>query len=291
MDLLLQQIANGLVVGSTYAVVAIGFALVYTVMRVVNLAHPDVMMLATFATIGVTTFFSRSLAVVIPTVLATGAVVGLSVERVVLRPLRGRTVLMPLIATAGVSVLLQHGVAGVWGADPRPFPALLPRGSVAIGPVGLSLAQVVNMVVAGLMLAAVSVYVRGTSWGRATRALGENPQVAAAFGVDVNRVSQLTVALSAMMAAVAGLALGSLYEITTPYLALTYTLKAFICMLVAGNRHIEGVIVVALALGIVESLVTAYVTSTLRDVVAFGMLVVVLYARPGGLFGSYATLE
>jgi branched-chain amino acid transport system permease protein len=215
----------------------------------------------------------------------------LVIERLVLRPLRGRTILMPLIATAGLSFLLEHGVAGVWGADPRPFPALIPRMSFALGSVGLSLAQVVNVAVAALMMIAVRLYVRRTAWGRATRALGENPDVAAAFGVDVNRISQITVALSAAMAAIAGLTLGALYEITTPYLALTYTLKAFICMLVAGNRYIEGVIVVALALGVVESLVTTYLTSTLRDAVAFGILVVALYLRPRGLFGSYSTLE
>jgi branched-chain amino acid transport system permease protein len=291
MDLFLQQIANGLVAGSTYAIVATGFALVFTVMRVVNLAHPDVMMLATFATIGVTTYVSRSVAVVIPIVVAMGAVVGLAVERVVLRPLRGRTLLMPLIATAGLSFLLEHGVAGVWGADPRPFPALVPRATITIGSVSLSLAQLVSVAVAAVMMIAVSVYVRRTRWGRATRALGENADVAAAFGVDVNRISQITVALSAAMAAIAGLALGALYQITTPYLALTYTVKAFICMLVAGNRHIEGVIVVALALGVVESLVTAYLTSTLKDAVAFGILVVVLYLRPRGVFGSYGTVE
>ena len=182
-------------------------------------------------------------------------------------------------------------MAGVWGADPRPFPALIPRGSVAVGSVSLSLAQLVSVAVAALMMIAVSVYVRRTRWGRATRALGENADVAAAFGVDVNRISQITVALSAAMAAIAGLALGALYQVTTPYLALTYTVKAFICMLVAGNRHIEGVIVVALALGVVESLVTAYLTSTLKDAVAFGILVVVLYLRPRGLFGSYSTVE
>ena len=291
MELLLQQIANGLVVGSTYAVVAIGFALVFTVMRVVNLAHPDIMMLATFLVIGMTTAFSDNLFVVVPSVLVAGMLAGLLIERGILRQLRGRALLMPMIGTAGVSALLQNGMAGFVGADPRAFPTLIPQQTLSVGTLALSLAQVVTITVAALMMIIVSFYVRGTSWGRATRALGENADVAAAFGVDVNRVAQITVALSTAMAALAGLTLGSLYQITTPYIAMTYTLKSSICMLVAGNRQIEGVIVVGLLLGIVESLVTAYLTSSLRDAVAFGVLIVVLYVRPGGLFGSYAGID
>ena len=287
MDLFFQQIANGLVVGSTYAVVSIGFALMYTVMRVVNLAHPDVMMLATFATLRVTTYLTRAVVIVIPTVIATGAAAGLVVERVVLRPLRSRSILMPLIATAGVSVLLQHGWPSIWGADPRAFPSLIPRMTISIGPVGLSLAQVVNIVTAGLMMVAVSYYVRGTRWGRATRALVRPRRRSRVRGGHEPCVSGHRRAFRCNGS-------GRRYH---PRLAVRNHHGV-----PRPDLHTEGVHlharsgqsayrgryrgrVVARNPGVAGH---SLLTSTLRDAVAFGLLMVVLYVRPGGLFGSYA---
>ena len=290
MDLFLQQIANGLVIGSTYAVVAIGFALAFTVLRVINFAHPDIFMIGMFSGL-IAAPLSPGLALVIALVAgAAGAgLVGFALERTVIAPLRGRDVLMTLIGTLGVAIMLQNGVALLAGPDPVPYPALLPRRFIDIGPVALTLRQIANFGVCLVLLGLVSFYVRGTSFGRATRAIAERPDVAAAFGVNVGRVCQFTILLASMMAGIAAVSVGTLYGSASAFVGLLYGLKAFTCMLVAGNRYFEGVMVVGLFIGIVEALVTGYVSSSLRDAVAFFVLIAVLYFRPNGLFGSYAT--
>ena len=278
MELLLQQLANGLVIGSTYAVVAIGFALAFTVLRVINFAHPDIFMVGMFAGLLPATQWP---ALGFGIALLAGAIgacfVGFALERTVIAPLRGRDVLMTLIGTLGVAIALQNGMALIAGPDPVAYPALLPRYFIDIGPVALTLRQIVNFAIClGLLaLAALS------------------PEMALriekAFGVNVSRICQFTILLASAMAGVAAVSVGMLYGSASAFVGLLYGLKAFICMLVAGNRYFEGVMVVGLAIGVIEALVTGYLSSSLRDAAAFLVLIGVLYFRPNGLFGSYAT--
>lgn len=290
MDLFLQQVANGLVIGSTYAVVAIGFALAFTVLRVINFAHPDIFMVGMFGGLAA---FQLSPALGLAIAVAGGAIgagaVGYVLERAVISPLRGRDVLMTLLATLGVAIMLQNTMALIVGPDPVAYPALLPRRFLDIGPISLTVRQIANLFICIVLLALVSFYVRGTRIGRATRAIAERPEVAAAFGIDVSRISQITIVLASGMGGIAAVSVATLYGSASAFVGLLYGLKAFVCMLVAGNRYFEGVMVVALGLGIVEALVTGYVSSGLRDAVAFFILIGVLYIRPNGLFGSYAT--
>lgn len=289
MDLFLQQIANGVVIGSTYAVVAIGFSLAFTVLRVINFAHPDTFMVGMFAGLTAGRMISDNFFVVLLGGALGAGAVGLALERAVIRPLRGRDVLMTLIGTLGVAIMLQNGMAALMGPDPVPFPALLPVGLLALGPLSLSVHQLANVGICIVILAAVSYYVRATKLGRASRAVAERADVAAAFGVDVNLVSRVSIVLASMMAGFAAVSVGMLYGSAWAFVGLLYGLKSFTCMLVAGNRYFEGVMVVALALGVIEALVTGYVSSSLKDAVAFVVLIGVLYFRPNGLFGSYAT--
>ena len=288
MSLLLQQIANGLVMGSTYAVVALGFALAFTVLRVINFAHPDIFMVGMFAGLVFAAPGPFGFIIALAVGALGAAAVGYALERAVLAPLRGRDVLMTLIGTLGVAIMLENGMALIVGPDPVSYPALVPARFVDIGPVTLTLRQVVNFAICLALLALVSLYVRGTKYGRATRAIAERPDVAAAFGVDVGLVCQLTILLASAMAGVAAVSVAALYGTASAFVGLLYGLKAFTCMLVAGNRYFEGVMVVALGLGIIEALVTGYVSSSLRDAVAFFVLIGVLMFRPNGLFGSYA---
>jgi branched-chain amino acid transport system permease protein len=288
MQLLFQQLINGMVIGSTYAVVAIGFALVFSVLRVINFAHPDIFMIGMFGGLLAGAYVSNNFFVVLAAGALSAGVVGLVLERAVLRPLMGRDVLMTLIGTLGIAIVFENGVASRMGPDPLPFPSSFPKVPLFSGDITLSVPQVINFVISLLLLGGVSYYVRMTKYGRASRAIAERPDVAAAFGVDVNRVSQITVVLASTMAGIAGVSVGLLYGNAWAFVGLLYGLKAFVCMLVAGNRYFEGVILVALVLGITEALVTSYFSSTLRDAVAFVLLIVVLYIRPTGLFGSYS---
>jgi branched-chain amino acid transport system permease protein len=289
MSLLLQQIMNGLVIGSTYAVVAIGFALAFTVLRVINFAHPEVFMVGMFAGL---VAGNRWPGMGLPIALAFGAViaalVGLAVERLVINPLRGRDMLMTLVATMGVAIILQNGMALIYGPDPVRYPSLVPARVIELGDVVLSSRQLVNFVVCIVLIAAVSIYVRFTSLGRATRAIAEQPAVSAAFGINVTRVCTITIVIASVMAGIAAVSVGSLYGSASAFVGMFYGLKAFIAMLVAGNRYFEGAAIVAIGLGVLEALVTGYVSSGLRDVVAFVALIGVLYVRPSGLFGSFS---
>lgn len=288
MELLVQHIVNGIMIGSTYAVVAVGFALTFSVLRVINLAHPDVFMIAMFVGLVVVQRLTESFVLVLILAALGVALVGLAIERSVLRPLTGTQLLMPMIATAGVSVFLQNSIQGIFGPDQLRFPRILPFAQVQIGPVTVTSLQIITFGIAIVVMLGASFYVRRTKWGLAARAVAERPDMAATFGVNVSHVAQLTVGLSSVMAGLAGVGIAVLYGSAWAFAGLLYGLKSFVCMLVAGNRHIEAVMLVGLLLGIMEALTTAYLSSSYRDAVAFAVLIVVLFFRPNGIFGSYA---
>ncbi len=287
MTLLLQHLLNGLIIGSTYAVVAIGFSLTFTVLRIVNFAHPEIFMYGMFAGLFTGLQLSDSFFVMLIAGFLGAGLAGLVIERAVLRPLRRHDILMGLIATLGVAFMMSNGMAALVSPDPIAYPKAIKHFYILKGDILLSSKQVINIVIPILMLLGVSYYVRGTRYGRATRALAERPDVAAAFGVNVDRVSQVTVVLASAMAGIAAVSVGILYSSAYAFVGLTYGLKSFICMLVAGNRFFEGVIVVALVLGLLEALVVGYISSAYKDAVAFFILILVLFFRPQGLFGSY----
>lgn len=275
-------------IGSTYAVVAIGFALVFTVLRIVNFSHPEIFMIGMFGGLFAGTFISDNFFVMLVAGAITAMVIGGIVERLVLRPLRHHDMIMGLVATLGVAFVLSNGMAALVGADPIKYPQALQHSFVVQDFILLSTKQVVNLVISALLLITVSYYVHFTRYGRATRAIAERPDIAAAFGVNVNRVSQVTVLLASAMAGIAAVSIGTLYSSAYAFIGLFFGVKSFICMLVAGNRYFEGVIVVALVLGVLEAMVVGYFSSAYRDVVAFFFLVIVLFLRPEGLFGSYS---
>ena len=299
MEQFFQQLINGLMIGSTYAVVALGFGLIFSVMRVVNLAHPEIFMVGAYVAfvvitrlhlpsqgLGVSVAVGVFLLVLVLAMVTTG-VVGLVLERLVVRPTRGTYILTPFIATSGVSIVLQNGAQRVFGPDPVRVPSVIPAHTFAVSGVRVTSMQITTVLTAVLIMLALRYYVYRTRWGRATRAVAEKPDVAAACGVNVNLVSQLTVSIASVMAGAAGVTLGLLYSSAAPFMGLLFGLKSFVCMLVAGNRYIEAIMAVGLLLGVVEAMVTGYVSSNLRDAVAFALLLVVLFFRPQGLFGSY----
>jgi branched-chain amino acid transport system permease protein len=270
--------------------VALGFALAFSVLRVVHFAHPDIFMVGMFTGLVAANYWpGLGLVVALVAGAAGAAALGYFAERAIIGPLRGRDMLTTLIGTLGLSIVLQNGMALLVGPDPVAYPALLPARFLDIGPVMLTLRQAVNLGLSVFLLLLVSGFVRFTRTGRATRAIAERPDVAAAFGVDVARVCQTTIVFASTLAGVAAVSVGSLYGSASAFVGLLYGLKAFTCMLVAGNRHIEGVVAVAIGLGVIEALVTGYISSSMKDAAAFVVLIAVLYVRPNGMFGSYAT--
>lgn len=300
MTTFLQQVVNGLMAGSVYAVVALGFALVFSVMRVLNMAHPDLAMIGAYVAylIGTKAFpdqvASLSLgpaigvfAIVLVAGMAVSGGAGVVLERVVIRPTRGRYLLIPFIATAGVAIFLENGANRIFGANPVPVPGILPYHVIDIAGVSFTVMQLATFVTAMVMMAAVHYYVSRSRWGLATRAVAESADVAAGCGVDVNAVSRRTVGIASAMGGAAGVTIALLQTSASPFMGLGLGLKAFVVMLVAGNRRIDGILVVGLMLGVLEAMVSGYLSSDLRDAVAFGLLLTILLFRPSGLFGSY----
>jgi len=275
------------VIGSTYAVVAIGFSLIFTVMRTVNFAHPDVFMVGMFSGLIAGQVITDNIILILLAGAVGSGITGILLERLVLRPLRKQDILMGLIATLGVSFMLSNGMAIIFSPDPVPFPELIQHFFIFSERQILSSKQALNLTVACVMLICVSLYVRCTRYGRATRALAEKPDVAEAFGVDTNRVAHATILLASVMAGLAAVSVGTLYSSAYVYIGTLYGLKSFICMLVAGNRYFEGVMVIALLLGILEVFTVAFISSAYKDVAAFSLLIAILFFFPQGIFGSY----
>jgi branched-chain amino acid transport system permease protein len=294
----LQQLLNGLIIGSSYAVIGLGFGLVFGVMRVCNVAHAQFFMLGgyvgflvglPFVSVGGLPIEARIglfVAVVMAAVLLMG-VFGLVLERVVVRPLRGTAVMIPFIATAGAATALQYTCQLIFGADPVLVPRFIPSTTFHFAGLHMTTAQLMTLVGMVAMLAGVQYYVHSTRWGQATRAVAEWPHVAAACGVNINRLFQITLSISAAAAAVGGVLVSNMYSNASPFMGDLFGTKAFICVLVAGNRRIEGMMVVGLIVGIAEALVAGYISSTYRDAVAYLILLGILAFRPSGLFGSY----
>jgi branched-chain amino acid transport system permease protein len=286
MGLFLQLVLSGLVIGSTYAVVALGFSLTFTVLRVINFAHPEVFMIGMFGGLAVASLTKNIYLAVLGGMIVAG-ISGAILERIIIRPLRRREILMTLIATLGVGIVLQNSMALIVGPDSVPFPSLVPRGSVDVLTASITYRQLLNFAVCAFILIVISGYLRLTIWGKATQAVAERPDVAATFGINVARISQITLVMASSLGGLAAVSVGVLYGSASAYVGILYGLKSFVCMLVAGNRYFEGVIVVAIGLGVLEALVTGYLSSGLRDAVAFSVMIAVLLVKPQGLFGSY----
>jgi len=300
MDTFIQQIINGLVLGSMYALVALGYTMVYGVLNLINFAHGDVLMVG--AMVGLTIINHLppewpgyvKLAVAIAGAIPACVVVNIIIERVAYRRLRNAPRLAPLITAIGVSILLQTFAMMIWGRSPLPFPQLLSSDPVAIGGAVISQTQILLLALAALAMVGLVLLVEKTKMGRAMRATAENPRVAGLMGVDSNRVIVVTFALGAALAAVAGVMWGANYSSIQFAMGFTPGLKAFSAAVLGGIGNIYGAMVGGILLGIIESLGAGYIGdltggflgSNYQDIFAFVVLIIVLTVRPSGIMGE-----
>jgi branched-chain amino acid transport system permease protein len=291
MTELLQQLINGLALGAIYALIALGYTMVYGVLRFINFAHSDVFMVGAFAGYFLAkllpggSMFSGVL--VLLGAMAICAVLGVVIERLAYRPLRGRSTLTVLITAIGVSLLLQNLAQNkhVFGPNPRSFPALFPLHQFHIGGVVVSSAQIMVFVVALVLLFLLRHIVLHTRTGTAMRALSFNPVAASLVGIDNDRVISFTFALGSALAAAGGILYASNYPSIEPLMGTLPGMKAFVAAVLGGIGNIAGAAVGGLVLGLVETGVVALGGSTYRDAVAFAVLILILLLRPEGLLG------
>src|SRR3954470_24439092 len=321
MDTFLQQLVNGLTAGSLYAVVALGYTMVYGIIQLINFAHGEVVMIGAMVAFTVIGLLAAGgmppvLVVLIGTACAIPVcmIVGYAMERLAYRPLRRAPRLAPLITAIGVSIILQHLAMLVWSRNVLAFPQILRTQTYAIGGASISNVQITIIGVCVAMMAGLALLVYRTRLGTAMRATAQNPQVAGLMGVDINRVIAFTFLIGAALGAVAGVLYGTYYGVAQYTMGSILGLKAFSAAVLGGIGNIPGAMLGGVLLGIVEALGAGYIGdltnlcayetlapriadcdaggnfvlfgSNYQDVFAFIVLILVLVFRPSGLLGE-----
>ncbi len=301
MDIFLQQLINGLTLGSVYAVVALGYTMVYGIIQLINFAHGELVMIGAmvaFTLIGVLvpTGLHPLLIVLIATACAVPAcmAVAYAMERLAYRPLRRAPRLAPLITAIGVSIILQHLALLVWTRNNLAFPQIIKTESYHIGGATITNVQIAIMGMSVAMMAGLALLVYRTRLGTAMRATAQNAQVAGLMGIDINRMIAATFVIGAALAAVAGVMVGSYYGIAHYQMGALLGMKAFSAAVLGGIGNLPGAMLGGLLLGVVEALGAGYIGdltgdvfgSNYQDVFAFLVLIAVLVFRPSGLLGE-----
>jgi branched-chain amino acid transport system permease protein len=289
----LQQLVNGLSLGAIYALIALGYTMVYGVLRFINFAHSDVFMVGAFAGY----YMGRSVPhetlggglLALAAAMLACALLGVVIEKLAYRPLRGRSTLTVLITAIGVSLLLQNLGQRVFGPNPRSFPPLFPRHDFRIDGLVVSSAQLAVFGVTIVLLFALRWIVMKTRIGTAMRALSFNPTAASLVGINNDFVISCTFALGSSLAGAGGILYALNYPSIDPLMGTLPGLKAFVAAVLGGIGNIPGAAAGGLLLGLVETVVVALGGSTYRDAVAFGVLILILLLRPGGLLGRAQT--
>jgi len=301
MDIFLQQLVNGLTLGSVYAIVALGYTMVYGIIQLINFAHGEVVMIGAMVAFSVITALAGTalppLLIVFAGVLAAVPVcmlVGYAMERIAYRPLRTAPRLAPLITAIGISIILQHVALLVWSRNPLAFPQIIPLASFEFGGAIITGVQIAIILTSVLMMGGLTLMVYRTKLGIAMRATSQNPQVAGLMGIDIDRIIAFTFIVGAALGAVAGVMVGTYYGIAHYSMGSLLGLKAFSAAVLGGIGNLAGAMLGGILLGIVEALAAGYIGdltnnvfgSNYQDVFAFLVLIAVLVLRPSGLLGE-----
>lgn len=284
--MLAQQLANGVMLGSTYALVAIGYTLVFGVLRLLHLAHGEVFMVGAFAGLQVVLWWSFGPLVALIGGLIASAAVGMLLELIAFRPIRkrGNSHLAPVVSTIGAGLVLQEVMTKTFGAEQTPFPSDLSRATYDLGFVSVTGSQIFILSVAIASMVALHLFVTRTRYGIAMRATSENLQVAAILGINVNTVILVTFGVASALGGVAGVLVGLNFNAISPFMGIEMGIKGMAVMLIGGLGSVYGAMVGGLLLGIIEVLSVAYLESSMRDAFAFGLMIMILIVRPRGLF-------
>lgn len=284
----LNYLINGLSLGSVYAIIALGYTMVYGIAKMLNFAHGDVIMVGGFAiytcmnTLGVNPILAVLISVVICTAL------GMLIEKVAYKPLRKASPLAVLITAIGVSYLLQNLALLIFGSDAKLFTSVVsvPAASIADGQMVITGETLVTIAICIIIMIVLSLFIKKTKAGQAMLAVSEDKEAAELMGINVNATISLTFAIGSGLAAVAGALLCSQYPALTPYTGSMPGIKAFVAAVFGGIGSIPGAFVGGLLLGIIENLSKAYISSQMADAIVFSVLIIVLLVKPTGLLGK-----
>ena len=293
----IQQVFNGLSLGSIYALIALGYTMIYGILRFINFAHGDVFMIGAFsgyylgilfafATVSGYASLGMAFLILIGAMIVCG-LLGFTVEKLVYKPLRKSPKLTILITAIGVSLFLEYGGQLVFGADPKSFPSLLENKPI----INLSGAIIgsnplVVLVTAGILMLVLRVIVMKTKIGTAMRAVSFNPTAASLMGININAVISFTFIIGSSLAGAAGILYGLNYPSIDPLMGILPGLKAFVAAVLGGIGNIPGAALGGMIIGLLETFVTGYISPTYRDAIAFGILILILLFKPTGILGK-----
>ena len=287
----LSYLINGISLGSVYAIIALGYTMVYGIARMLNFAHGDIIMVGGFTVFTIVTTMGGSPVVGILASVVVCTVLGVTIERVAYRPLRDASPLAVLITAIGVSYLLQNVALLIFGSNARQFTSVItvPALKLAGGKLSISSVTIVTILSCIVIMAALMAFINKTKMGQAMLAVSEDRGAATLMGINVNRTISVTFAIGSALAAVAGVLLCSAYPSLSPYTGSMPGIKAFVAAVFGGIGSIPGAFIGGILLGIIENLAKAYISSQLSDAIEFSVLIIVLLVRPTGILGKKMT--
>ncbi len=280
----LQQTVYGISLGSVYALIALGYTMVYGIVRLINFAHGEIYMLGAYAGFFAVTSLGLHFILALIFAMVAAALAGVLVERIAYKPLRSAPRLAVLITAIGMSLLLQNVGQKVFGSIPRSFPRQF-HGLYQIAGINLDQSRIIIFVITVLLMLALQYFVAYTKPGRAMRAVSQDRDAAQLMGINVDRTIASTFAVGSMLAGAAGILVAIVFPQIRPTMGLMPGLKAFVAAVIGGIGIIPGAVLGGLILGVSENLVTAYLSSSWRDAIAFGMLIIILLVKPSGILG------
>ncbi len=286
MTLFLNQLINGLQIGSIYALIALGYTMVYGIVKLINFAHGDIIMVGAYAALLAMTSLGLPFPAAIVISMVVCVVVGVVIERVAYKPLRSSPRISSLITAIGVSLFLQNLAQTIFSATPRPFPTVFTVAPLSVGDLNISFTTLLTIVLSLLLMALLQFVVRSTRTGKAMRAVSEDTGAAQLMGINVNTTISITFAIGCALAAIGAVLYCIAYPRVQPTMGSLPGLKAFIAAVLGGIGIIPGAMLGGLIMGVAESLTKGYISSSLADAVVYGILIVVLLVKPAGLLGK-----
>ena len=286
MDRLVSQLLNGLSIGSVYALIALGYTMVYGIVKLINFAHGDVIMVGAYVALMLLTNTALPFPIAAALTIAACVVLGVTIERVAYKPLRESPRISSLITTIGVSFFLQNSIQMIYSPTPRPFPVRVNLPTLALGPVRVSGLTLLTISTSIIIMMLLELFVRRTKMGKAMRAVSEDISAAQLMGININTTISLTFAIGAAFAALGAVLYSTAYPTVSPTMGSLPGLKAFIAAVLGGIGVLPGAMVGGFIMGVAESLTKGYISTQLADAVVFGILIIVLLVKPSGILGK-----
>jgi branched-chain amino acid transport system permease protein len=283
MDYFIKQLINGLAVGSIYALIAVGYNMVYGILRLVNFAHGDVYMFGTFIALSLI-MSNLPLPLAILLACLAGGLLGMIVERVAYRPVRNAPRVVPMISAVAAAFVIRNLAQLIWGTNTRPFPTLVPAQTVQIGSLEVNSLQIIIMLIALLLTAIFTLIVRKTKLGKATRSVSQDIPASRLMGIEVNRIIQFVYFAGGFFGVTGGILFAMYYAIWIG-MGFLGTMNAWIACIIGGIGSLQGAFVGGILLGVFQVFISGYVSSAYRDAFTYGMVMFILLVRPNGIFG------